>query len=169
MLITTFSKYLLQNRQFDDFKDILDYKVNNENLELVEDQILTFLKTLPVSSTQDKEFDSFFKYISKNSRFSNRMKYIVMEYTIKQLKDNLNIKNEREMDLDNNMNLVENYSNLMKLKKETLLSRNYRFGFLKARVSMGLQFLEYLEAESDKYVISDIAGSKVYSFLYLGF
>lgn len=92
-----------------------------------------------------------------------------MEYTIKQLKDNLNIKNEREMDLDNNMNLVENYSNLMKLKKETLLSRNYRIGFLKARVSMGLQFLEYLEAESDKYVISDIAGSKVYSFLYLGF
>ena len=106
-------------------------------MEVLEDHVLLWLKSLSREGNSGAPVERFVAGLGKSKKFSNRMNYIRMEHSIQELKSELSVQNVEDVDLENDANLVRNYSRVMRLHKQVLLSRKYRANFVRRRAVQG--------------------------------
>lgn len=133
------------------------------NKETVENEILNYFKLLNNEQLKEPKLIKFINKISENSLFSKRIKYICNIKDVKSLQIDLNIKEVEEFDFNNENMLANNYLKIIKLKKQSFISRKYREEYMKSKIEqfeINLENIKHLNTPSNKIIWQNYSNSK---------
>lgn len=133
------------------------------NKETVENEILNYFKLLTNEELNDPNLIKFINKISKNSLFSKRIIYICNIKDVKSLQIDLEIKEVEEFDFDNENMLANNYLKVIKLKKQSFISRTFREEYMKSKIEqfeINLEDIKHMNTPSSQIICKHYSNSK---------